>query len=404
MPYIEDKNGTRFLLGIHRGVVVDRNDDGTVSQTPYRGRVKVRIPFLNKDDDHHFWCDYCGPSHQFFSVPDVGTIVYVMFNGGNPEQPVWIGAANSTNASKDPPSRFRRDTPDVSGYESLQGHFLEFDDISGERHIRLEDLNGNYQLYDTELNDWEIFFANDERRTIGRDVTDDIGRDEIRTIGRDLTQDVGNNETETIGNDRTITVENNDDLTVTTGNKSETVETGNKTTDVETGSWINTVEKEYELTGQDRAKFDFQDKIEVITADNLEFTITADWTADVTGNTEWTFTGDWTVDITGKTEITGSDDITIEATGTKIFTAKNSMFEFEIGAATSTWKLSAGTTSIMLTPASIILTAGATVWTMTSAGVVTTASMYTISGIDVVTHKHFTFGAPPYTSTWVAGP
>ena len=406
MPYLEDTYGNRFLLGIHRGIVVDRNDKPDISDVPHRGRIKVTIPFLTPDEEHAYWCDAAFPSHQFFSVPAVGTIVYVMFNGGNPEQPVWIGGANTTNASKDPPERFRLDEPDNSGYESLGGHFLEFHDKPGIKHIRLEDSAGNYHLYDTELNDLEVFFANDERRTIGRDRTTDIGRDDKIDIGRDNLIDIVRDQTETIGANRTATVEDDDTLTVTTGNRTitvetgdqaETIETGNKTTDVDTGSWKNTVEQEYELTGQSTAKFDFQDKIEVITADNLEFTVTGEWKADVTDAVSFTFSDDWSVDITGTTTITGQDDITVEASSTKVIKLKNSIFEFEIGAATSTWKVTAGTASIAMTPASITITVGGSTWTMTSSGVVFSGSAYTLAGIDHLTHRHLTFGSPPFT-------
>ncbi len=218
MPYI-NQGIHRFLLGIHRAFVVDRNDNSEISDTPNRGRIKVKIPFLtdqeNDGEEYHFWCDYCGPSHQFFSIPAVGTLVYVMFNGGNPEQPVWIGAVNTTNLSKDPPQRFRRDEPDVSGYESLGGHFLEFDDISGEKHIRLEDSNANFILMDTEAGDLEVFFANDERRTIGNDRTTDIGNDDFLTVGGDRVQTITGDWDNIVTGDYKATVTSNIDFKAT---------------------------------------------------------------------------------------------------------------------------------------------------------------------------------------------
>lgn len=403
MPYTDGEKKGRYVFGIYRGIVVDRNDDGSVSGNPHRGRVQVRLEHLQDDDGSpfHFWADYCGPSHQFFSVPAVGTMVMVAFNGGDIHQPVWLGAVNTNNASKDPPSRFKRDEPDVSGYESLQGHFLEFDDISGERHIRLEDINGNYFLMDTELNDLEVFFANDERRTIGRDRTTSIGRDNTTTIGRDETEDIGRDQTETIGQNRTITVEQNDTLTVTSGDK---------LIEVLTGKWDNTIEQEYTLTGQSFFKGDFQDRVEWTTQDkytidaqdNLEFTIQGMWTAEINDAVEWTFSSSWTVEVTDAIEITTQDSVTVEAL--QDVTVKNALFEFNMqGATMSEW--SAGpTTKITLTPASIVLTVGGAVWTLTSAGVTAAVSTYTIAGIDAITHKHLTFGMGPFTSTWVAGP
>jgi len=413
MPYVFDHELNKVLLGIHRAIVVDRNDDSSVSSVPHRGRIKVKIPYISDGDDHKWWCDAAFPSHQFFSVPAVGTQVYVAFNSGHPEQPVWLGAVNTTNASKDPPSRFRRDTPDVSGYESLGGHFWEFDDISGERHIRIEDLNGNYFLYDTELNDLEVYFARDERRTIGRDRTTDIGRDEFITIGRDRTVDVGQdefmdigrdqvldvgqdrtqrvvnnelidigvNQTETIGNDRTQTVVNDDSLTVQ----------NNKTIDV-TGTWDDTIQDAYSRTGQSTGTWEFQDTVSWTTQGNFEMTVQSDWTADITGNADWTITGDWTADVTQSIEFDATQNIVLT----------NPLFEFNLKTAVSEWKT--GTTSIIVTPASITMSIGGLTWTFTASGIVTTAPSYVIAGIDVVTHKHFTTGVPPYTSTWQAGP
>lgn len=409
MPYIDDKNGNRFLLGLHRARVVDRNDTSEISDTPHRGRIKVQIPYLldDREEPFHFWCDYCGPSHQFFSIPDVGTMVYVMFNAGNPEQPVWIGAVNTTNATKDPPNRFRRDEPDVSGYESLQGHFLEFNDISGERRIRIEDINANYFEWDTEQNDLNVYFAHNEDREIGNDrFTDighddqlDIGNDNRITIGNDQTRDIGNDQTltvandqtETIDNSRTTTIENDDSLTVTTGSK---------TIDVNTGSWQNTIEQEYTLTGQSFYKADFQDKIENVTQDkfiidaqsDIDFTSAEKWVADITDEVDWTFDDDWTAAVTGAVEFTADDDITLDTQ--TIAKLKNILFEFELGLATATWKI--GATSIIMTAASITITVGGTTQTWTAGGSTFSGSTYILSGVDHIPHVHpvFAVGVP----------
>ena len=418
MPYIkiaDHKNGKerKFLLGIHRATVVNRNDDSSIFDDPGKGRIQVEIPYLNQDGEsekYHFWCDACFPSHQFFSVPDVGTMVYVMFNGGNPEQPIWIGAVNTGNASKDPPSRFRRDTPDVSGYESLKGHFLEFDDIDGERHIRLEDLKGNYFLMDSEEDDLEVYFQHDERRTIdndrfttignddqldvgndnritiGQDQTQDITRDQTETIGRDQTLTVENDQTETIRNDRTQTVENDDSLTVQ----------GNKTQDI-TGTWDDTITDAYSMTGQSTGDWTFQDTVTWDTQGDFDMTVQQDWKASVTGDADWSITGDWKGDVTGSIEFDATQNIELKATqqfeaeGTLQASFKNSIFTMEFLPAVATW--SGGASTITMTPASVTIAVGGTSSTWTAGGYTFSGSSYFLQFFDALTHLHPVFAA-----------
>ena len=44
---------------------------------------------------------FAGPSHGFFSIPEVGDGVWIEFEGGNPSQPIWTGcwwAANDLSS------------------------------------------------------------------------------------------------------------------------------------------------------------------------------------------------------------------------------------------------------------------------------------------------------------------
>ena len=396
MPYITDRKGDDYLLGIHRAKVVGRDDNQEISNTPHRGRIQIEIPYLRDDENtgkpYQWWCDYCGPSHQFFSVPAVGTEVYVMFNGGNPEQPIWVGAVNTTAAVKDPPTRFRRDTPDVSGYESLnggaKGHVWEFNDIQGERRIYFEDINENYIEFDTELDDLNVFFQHDENReiqndrftTIGNDDQLDIGNDNRITIGNDQTRDITNNQTLTVGADQTETI---------TGNRTATVETddaltvqGNKTQDI-TGTWDDTIQDSYSMTGQSTGDWDFQD--------NISFTTLADLVHDVTGNWDATVVGDWSSQVTGQLDFQITDNVTIESQAD--IEIKNTLFEVTMSTATMT--LGSATSNIQITPAGIVITVGGTTQTWDASGSTFVGSAYTLAGIDHITHTHYTFGVPP---------
>jgi hypothetical protein len=75
------------LPGLYRGMVTETNDpDG-------RGRVKVMVPLLSLDAR---WAMPCLPyvsGRMAIDVPPVGTEVWIAFEGGDPELPVWMGVA-----------------------------------------------------------------------------------------------------------------------------------------------------------------------------------------------------------------------------------------------------------------------------------------------------------------------
>ena len=80
-------------FGIYRAVVTDDNDPEKLR------RLKVRVPAVYGDGDSS-WASACVPAGSR-RQPKVGSGVWVMFEGGDPARPVWIGvvvpaAARST--------------------------------------------------------------------------------------------------------------------------------------------------------------------------------------------------------------------------------------------------------------------------------------------------------------------
>jgi uncharacterized protein involved in type VI secretion and phage assembly len=72
-----------YYYGLYRGAVVDNQDP------EQRKRLKVQIPqILGKSISP--WALSCLPNSGG-SVPVVGAIVWVMFEGGDADRPVWIG-------------------------------------------------------------------------------------------------------------------------------------------------------------------------------------------------------------------------------------------------------------------------------------------------------------------------
>jgi uncharacterized protein involved in type VI secretion and phage assembly len=76
------------LWGKYRGTVVDNKDP------QHRGRVKVKVPGVILDNDNS-WAmpciPYAGDKVGFFSIPPVDAHVWVEFEGGKLEFPIWSG-------------------------------------------------------------------------------------------------------------------------------------------------------------------------------------------------------------------------------------------------------------------------------------------------------------------------
>ena len=73
--------------GIYRGVVTEANDP------QQRGRLKVRIPGLLGDIE--IWASACVPdpnqSAKTLKLPQPDTPVWIQFEGGDIDRPVWVG-------------------------------------------------------------------------------------------------------------------------------------------------------------------------------------------------------------------------------------------------------------------------------------------------------------------------
>lgn len=75
---------TDSLPGIYRGICYDNNDPEV------RGRIRVKVPMLFGDSPTD-WAWPCFPTGSVRTVPLLNTGVWVMFEGGSPDHPVWIG-------------------------------------------------------------------------------------------------------------------------------------------------------------------------------------------------------------------------------------------------------------------------------------------------------------------------
>jgi uncharacterized protein involved in type VI secretion and phage assembly len=81
-----NNNGTYF--GKYRGIVTDNEDPLMI------GRIKATVPDIFGDDESG-WALPCAPfggsQTGFFAIPTVGAGVWVEFEQGDPDYPIWSG-------------------------------------------------------------------------------------------------------------------------------------------------------------------------------------------------------------------------------------------------------------------------------------------------------------------------
>jgi uncharacterized protein involved in type VI secretion and phage assembly len=125
--------------GKYRGTVSDAND------LERKGRVKARVPDVFGQDDSG-WAMPCvpvgGSGSGFFGVPEVGAGVWIEFERGDPEYPVWSGCWRGGTA--DFPTEILG-TPEPQKHMMLLtqgGHSLLLDDTPGTGGITLETSGG----------------------------------------------------------------------------------------------------------------------------------------------------------------------------------------------------------------------------------------------------------------------
>jgi uncharacterized protein involved in type VI secretion and phage assembly len=75
------------FYGKYRGSVIEIEENG-------RGRIKAKVPAVLKDTPTG-WCDpcvpYAGDGVGIVFLPEVGSGVWIEFEGGDPSFPIWTG-------------------------------------------------------------------------------------------------------------------------------------------------------------------------------------------------------------------------------------------------------------------------------------------------------------------------
>lgn len=131
-------NGASFF-GKYRGVVTDNLDPLMI------GRIRARVPDVTGERECG-WALPCAPfggdQTGFFAVPKVGAGVWIEFEHGDPDYPIWAGcwwgsAAEMPSALLAPPPPSKKVM-----LRTEAGHSILIDDTPGVGGITLETASG----------------------------------------------------------------------------------------------------------------------------------------------------------------------------------------------------------------------------------------------------------------------
>jgi len=125
-------------FGKYRGFVVDNDDPHQM------GRLRLNVPAV-LGESQTGWALPCLPfgglaDQGLFVIPEVGAQVWVEFEGGNLNSPIWTGTF--WQKSGDAPAEAAQSPPTTRVLKTPAGHILQFDDKEGEERFRLYHPSG----------------------------------------------------------------------------------------------------------------------------------------------------------------------------------------------------------------------------------------------------------------------
>lgn len=135
------------LNGLYRGEVIN-NDDPLK-----RGRLLVNIPSLNASGGNAPWAESCLPPN-YFSIPAVGEYVWIMFETGDFEHPVWMGIFPTREYVRDKLMKDKSDRIHYDPYittitDGMNSISLHGNDLKGEIKLTFSDSLGSSVTLDS---------------------------------------------------------------------------------------------------------------------------------------------------------------------------------------------------------------------------------------------------------------
>lgn len=123
----------------YRGFIADNKDP------EFKGRLKLKVPQLFDDEVIDYWAWskglFSGTGIGLFAIPNIGDMVWVSFEGGDPRFPIW---EYGHWAKGDVISGLDNDNgkPNTIVFQSTTGHRIEIWDVDGQEKIKILNRDG----------------------------------------------------------------------------------------------------------------------------------------------------------------------------------------------------------------------------------------------------------------------
>jgi uncharacterized protein involved in type VI secretion and phage assembly len=155
----------RRFYGKYRGFVVDNADP------EHLGRLKVKVPSVLGSDVVTGWAAPCvpyggSPDQGFLFIPDIDAGVWVEFEEGDLEFPIWVGTFWSKPGGESElpkPNDNVQDPPTQKIIKTKKGHTIQLEDADGEEKIIIKHKDKSFISIDK---DGSVIIGNNKGSTI----------------------------------------------------------------------------------------------------------------------------------------------------------------------------------------------------------------------------------------------
>jgi hypothetical protein len=124
------------FYGKYRGIVTENLDPSS------SGRIMARVPQV-LGDGVALWCTpcvpYAGSNKGWFVIPEIGDAVWIEFEAGDPDRPIWVGSWYGNGETPVDPAGSMA-TTQTKIFKSASGLMIDLDDNASE--IKISDANG----------------------------------------------------------------------------------------------------------------------------------------------------------------------------------------------------------------------------------------------------------------------
>ncbi|MDJ0716949.1 MAG: phage baseplate assembly protein V [Prochloraceae cyanobacterium] len=126
------QDNQKKIFGKYRGTVTNNQDSCKL------GRIQVQVPAIS-ENMRNLWAlpstPYAGENVGFFAIPPIGANVWVEFEGGNPDFPIWSGCFWGKNEL---PQKAQVKEPGKVQVFKTDGITLTFSNLDNNKNLTLE--------------------------------------------------------------------------------------------------------------------------------------------------------------------------------------------------------------------------------------------------------------------------